>query len=131
MEEIAKTLNLRKGAKKYTDKLLADGYKLILISHRVFPHYKEPYQTTVKWLKNKGINYSQLVLSKEADKSDECKKLGIDIMFDDRQTQCKKMQENGVNCYLMLAKYNRDNRYNLPYVKSWKHLYEVVKTYEN
>lgn len=47
LEEIAKRLKPRRNCKKYMDKLLSDGHKLILISHRAYSHYKNPLQTTV------------------------------------------------------------------------------------
>ena len=48
MERIAKGLSPRRNCKKYMDKLLADGHKLILISHRACPDYKEPEKTTIE-----------------------------------------------------------------------------------
>lgn len=130
-DEVCQNLELRKGAKKYIDKLIEDGHQIVLITYRAYPEHKNPYGNTVKWLKNKGINYHELVLSQEADKSIECKKHNIDVMFDDRQSYCKQMREKGVNCYLMFHKYNRDNRYNLPYAQNWKHVYEIVCELDN
>ena len=69
MEKIAKTLKLRKNAKKYIDKLLDNGNEIILISHRAYPHYENALETTLNWLKNKKVNYTKLVLSKSSDKS--------------------------------------------------------------
>lgn len=59
------------------------------------------------------------------------KKYKIDIMLDDRVDKCKLMRAKGVNCFLMLTKYNRSEAEGLPYVSSWKSFYEVVKQWEN
>ena len=126
MERIAKGLRPRRNAKTYMDKLLNEGHKLILISHRAFPHYKEPLKTTIDWLNSCNINYSKLVLSKSPDKTDECIENNIDIMVDDRVGQCKKMTANGVNCIVMLTKYNKREIDDLRYAKSWKDLYEKI-----
>lgn len=126
MERIAKGLSPRRNCKKYMDKLLADGHKLILISHRAYPDYKEPEKTTIEWLKKHKINYTKLVISKSADKTEECIQNNIDIMIDDRAGQCQKMSANGINCILMLTKYNRNRKGDLPFATSWKNLYEEI-----
>ena len=126
MERIAKDLKPRRNCKKYMDKLLQDGHKLYLISHRAYPHYKNPEQTTLDWLEKNKINYTKLILSKTPDKAKECKENNIDIMIDDRADYCRKMRESGINCILMFTKYNRKDIENLPFVTSWKNLYEEI-----
>ena len=126
MERIAKELKPRINCKKYMDKLLSDGHELILISHRAYPHYNNPYKTTVDWLNKHNINYTKLILSESPDKTKECKENNIDIMVDDRAGQCKKMRNNGVNCILMFTKYNRKEAEDLNFATSWKNLYEVI-----
>lgn len=126
MERIAKVLKPKYACKKYMDKLLADGHKLFLISHRAYPHYIEPEKTTLDWLTKHKINYTKLILSHSPDKTEECKNYNIDIMIDDRAGQCKKMRAQGVNCILMLTKYNRREVEDLPYATSWKNLYERI-----
>lgn len=129
MERIAKGLKPRINCKKYMDKLLQDGHKLFLISHRAYPHYLTPEQTTFDWLKKHNINYTKLIISNSPDKTKECKENGIDIMIDDRVSQCKIMRSNGVNCMLMLTKYNRKEKEDLPFATSWKNLYAEITKY--
>ncbi len=126
MERIAKDLKPRRNCKKYMDKLLQDGHKLILISHRAYPHYQNPEKTTLDWLKKNNINYTKLVLSGTPDKTKECLENNIDIMIDDRASQCKKMRANGINVMLMLTKYNVREKEDLPFATSWKNLYENI-----
>lgn len=126
MERIAKEMKPKRDAKYYMDKLLEDGHKLYLISHRAHPHYKQPFETTVNWLKTHDINYTKLVLSETTNKSKECLEYNIDIMFDDIQLNCYKLQETGINCYLVQTKYNINNRNGLKIVKNWRELYNVV-----
>jgi len=126
MEEFAKVFEPRENAKYYMDKLLEDGHSLYLISHRAYPDYTYPYEVTEKWLEDNDINYTRLILSETTNKSKECKEYNIDIMFDDVQLNCHKLQESGVNCYLMGTRYNVNNRDGLKVVNSWKELYEVV-----
>lgn len=130
MEEFAKVLEPRKDTKYYMDKLLKDGHSLYLISHRVYPHYLHPYETTVKWLDDNNINYTKLILSKDTNKTAECKENNIDIMFDDGRINCRQLQENNVNCYLMATNYNKRNTDGLKIVENWKELYEVINKME-
>lgn len=126
MERIAKDLNPRRNCKKYMDKLLQDGHKLYLISRRAYPHYLNAEKTTLDWLKKNKINYTKLILSEAPDKTKECREYDIDIMIDDRASQCKIMREQGVNVMLMLTRYNPKEKEDLPYATSWKNLYEKV-----
>lgn len=130
MENLAKILRVRKNCKKYMDKLLEDGHKLYLISHRAFPHYNNPEKTTLDWLAKHKINYTKLVLSESPDKTKECKTYKIDIMVDDRVTQCKKMMQGGIYCILMKTNFNKNRMEGLPYASSWKNLYEEIKEWK-
>lgn len=130
MENFAKALEPRKDVKYYMDKLLNDGHSLYLISHRVYPHYLYPYETTTKWLEDNKINYTKLILSKDTNKTKECKENNIDVMFDDGRINCRQLQENNVNCYLMATNYNKRNSDDLKIVNDWKELYEVINKME-
>lgn len=126
MERIAKDFSLRRNCKKYMDKLLDDGHKLCLITNRQFPHYKNAKKTTIDWLKKHDVNYTKLILSKSPDKTKECKENNIDIMIDDRPDQCKLMRAQGINVMLMLTKYNRVEKEDLPFATSWENLYDKI-----
>ena len=130
MERISLYLTPLKDCKFYMDKLLDKGHEIFLISHRIFPDYKDPYNTTKKWLNDNNINYTKLVLSKGTDKTLECKENKIDIMIDDRITPCSIMMANGINCFLMQTKYNCLRKHELPFVTDWKNLYEELNKME-
>lgn len=126
MERIAKNLEPREDAKYYMDKLMEDGHELYLISHRAFPHYNNPFETTEKWLQENDLKYTKLILSETTNKSPECKKYNVDIMFDDVRSNCRKMLDEGINCYLMKTNYNCAETEGIPFVLNWKKLYEKV-----
>ena len=130
MEEFARNFEPRKNAKYYMDKLLQDGHQLYLISHRVYPDYITPYETTVKWLEDNEINYTKLILSKSTDKTEECKEHNVDVMVDDVRSNCRALQANGINVYLMATQYNLRNIDGLRVVNDWEELYQVVSSME-
>lgn len=131
MERLAEDLKTRKNCKLYMDKLLQEGHRLYLISHRVYPHYQHAYETTLQWLQKRKINFTDLIISKAPDKTEECKRLKIDIMVDDRHHQCDKMVKNGIDCILMLTKYNRNVKVDYPRASSWAQLYQVIAAWKN
>lgn len=126
MQDFAAALDVRQGAWEYMEKLLADGHELYLISHRVYPHYTRPLEVTEKWLAEKEIPYTRLILSETFNKTKECKENNIEIMFDDSQRNCHLLTEGGVRCRLMGTKYNGHDRDGLQVVNDWAELYEVI-----
>ena len=130
MERIASKLSPRRMCRFYMEQLISDGHKLYLISHRAYPHYKQPEKTTKDWLKQHHIPYTKLVLSKEPDKTPECQQYKIDLMIDDRVKQCKKMMDNGIHCLVMMTKQNKKKIGDMPYVRSWQHLYQTIANHK-
>ena len=127
-EDWAKTLELNEGAKYFIDKMINEGDNVYLITHRVYPHYNNAFEVTQQWLKDKQIKYTKLIISKETDKTSECKKYNVDIMFDDSVDNCNKMILGGINCYLYRSKemYEKTPYGNLRLVQNWKELYNEV-----
>ncbi len=127
MQNIAKELELREDVKYYIDKLNADGHELFLITNRVYPDYSDPEGVTIKWLKEKEINYKKIIFTETRDKSEACINNKIDIMFDDDIGNCIRLKNKGINFCMMCTKLNYEHRGNLPYVRNFKELYEKVK----
>ena len=126
MERIASIVKPRKGAYKYINKLYKE-HEIYLISNRAFPYYKDAYRVTVDNLRRNKIKYHKLIFTETNDKSDVCKKYNIDIMFDDRASNCFKLLDKDIRCYLVKTKYERRVFDNLEMVSSWKEIYEKVK----
>lgn len=126
MERMAKEMNPKREAKYFMDKLLEEGHALYLISNRVYPVYKNAFETTTNWLKKHGINYTKLVLSETTNKSKECFECNVDVMFDDVQFNCHKLEEAGINCYLVQTRYNAKDTQGLKVVKDWQEIYNVI-----
>ncbi len=131
MERIAKDLRTRRESRKYINKLIADGHTIVLITHRVFPDYNQPEKTTTEWLAKRKINYHKLIISQSPDKTQECIENKVDIMVDDRASQCKKMIANGVKCILMLTKYNKEDADGVPFARNWADLYKEISQWKS
>ncbi len=126
-ESIAQDLHPRRNCKKIMDKLLEEGDELILISHRAAPDYQHPFETTEKWLSKNNIKYTKLILSESPDKTKECKEERVDVMIDDRVSQCLKMSSNGIQCFVMKTRYNSCYKHDLKILTSWNNLFEEIE----
>lgn len=131
MEKIAKKAKPVKDSKKYMRKLLREGYELYLISNRSYPYYKSAAKTTKENLKKNNIEYTKLILTDTNDKSRECKKFDIDIMFDDRASNCFKLLDKKIKCCLFRTIYEKRKFDNLDIVSNWEELYLKVKEVQN
>lgn len=47
-------------------------------------------------------------------------------MFDDGRINCRQLQKNNIDCYLMTTNYNKRNSNDLKIVNDWKDLYEMI-----
>ncbi len=131
IERIAESLELIDGAKTYIDKLLEAGNEIYLITNRTFPHYKNPVEVTVNWLKENNINYTKLIFSETRNKSSYCIENQIDFFVDDIVSNCMMLEEANVKCFLMETKYNigQDKIKNV--VKNWEDLYRKACELKN
>lgn len=127
MEKIAKTLKTKENAKYYIDKLLDEGYQIYLISNRSSKQYKNAYDTTIKNLKDNKINYTKLIITETNDKSDVCLENEIDIMIDDRPSNCFKIINKNIKCILFKSKYEKRIFSEFEVVDNWKDLYNLLK----
>ena len=127
MEDIAKNLKPKKDAKYYIDKLIDDGHEIYLISNRSNKQYQNDYLTTKKNLEVNDIKYNKLIITESNDKSKECLDEKIDLMIDDRASNCMKLLDKNINCLLFKTKYEKRSFNNLNSVSSWHELYEYIK----
>ena len=128
LEQMTANLDLVEDAKTIIDQLKKDGHKIYLITGRNATRFSNPEELTKKWLEEKGVQYDKLIFTQNStDKSLECSKYKVDIMFDDRPMNCIKLQEKGIQSYLFKTRYNWRYSLNVPMVDSWKDLYKLIK----
>ena len=128
--DIASVVNKIKAENKneyYIDKLIDDGNEIYLISNRSNKQYQNAYLTTKNNLEINDIKYSKLIITETNDKSKECIEEKIDLMIDDRASNCMKLLDKNINCLLFKTKYEKRIFDNLNSVSSWSELYEYIK----
>ncbi len=128
MQRITENLDIVKDAKKYIDKLRSEGNKIYLVTGRNSKRLNNPRQLTEDWLHSNNIIYDKLILTNNSsNKSKECIENGVDIMFDDRPTNCILLRENGIKSYLFKTRYNYRYSLNIPMVNDWEELYKLIQ----
>lgn len=126
MENIAKNLKPKENAKYYIDKLLNEGHEIYLISNRSTKQYKNAFETTTNNLKDNEINYTKLIITETNDKSIACLENNIDIMIDDRPSNCFKLFDKNIKCILFKSKYEKRVFDEFDVINNWNELYILL-----
>lgn len=124
LEDLSIKFKCIKNARKYINKLHKNN-EIYIITNRCYPHYKNAYYTTLKWLKEKKVKYDKIIFTDTNDKSSECNKYKIDIMVDDRLSNLKCLKN--IKCYLFKSRYEKRVIKEFETVSSWKTLYKKLK----
>ena len=127
MERVAKNLKPKENTKHYIDKLINDGHEIYLISNRSSKQYKNAFETTANNLKDNEINYTKLIITETNDKSGACLENNIDIMIDDRPSNCLKLIDKNIKCILFKSKYETREFNNMDVISNWEELYNLIK----
>jgi 5'(3')-deoxyribonucleotidase len=112
------------GARKYLRRLSDDGYRIRIITHRLFIHYfhAASVQQTVEWLDSHGIPYWDLCFMKEKSQ------VGADIYIEDTPANIEQLRSK---CLYTICFGNSTNRHIAPpRARSWEEAYDLVRSWE-
>jgi uncharacterized HAD superfamily protein len=90
-EGIFSTLQPIAGAVDFTQKLVAEGHTLVIITDRFWN--ANDLDVTLEWLKAHGFPTMQVYLAKSGEKATLCKELGVEVMFEDRTANAVSISE--------------------------------------
>ena len=119
--DLFKTEKIIPGARKYLRKLSDEGYRIRIISHRLFiPFFHAAaVQQTVEWLDHNGIPYWDLCFMKEKDQ------VGADIYIEDNPENVEKLRGSGlaVICFA----HSSNKHISPPRAGTWEEVYALIK----
>lgn len=92
LEEVVLQAEVKKDAKEIIQELKEAGHDIYIISSRAVPEFKTPYETTEKFLKEKGIVYDKLLVGK-IEKKSSCIENDIEVLIDDEPQHIMQMSE--------------------------------------
>lgn len=130
LEEVVLQANLKENAKEVIRKLKNEGHTINVISSRVTPMFKTPYETTEKYLKEKGIEYDNLLVG-SINKKQICIENKIDVMMEDEPHYIEDLSEV-IPVVVFDYEYNRIcNGKNVIRVNNWNEIYGIIENLEN
>ncbi|MDP8305493.1 MAG: 5'-nucleotidase [Candidatus Chlorobium antarcticum] len=121
--ELFRTMPMIPGARKYLRRLSDEGYRIRIITHRLFIHFfhASAVQQTVEWLDSHGIPYWDLCFMKEKSQ------VGADIYIEDSPENILQLREAGLHTICFSNSTNR--HIPGPKAATWEEAYTFVKSW--
>lgn len=110
-----------KGARRVLRRLSDEGYRIRIITHRLFIQYfhETSVRQTIAWLDKHGIPYWDLCFMKEKDQ------VGADIYIDDSPDNLNRLRERGHTAICFANSTNAN--IGPPKARNWDDVYKLVK----
>jgi 5'(3')-deoxyribonucleotidase len=121
--ELFSSMEMIPGARKYLRMLSDEGFRIRIITHRLFIHYfhAAAVQQTVNWLDSHGIPYWDLCFMKEKTQ------VGADIYIEDSPYNVEQLRGKGLNT---ICFGNSTNRHiEAPRAESWQEVYALAMAF--
>ncbi len=129
LEEVVLQAEVKRGAREIIEKLKDEGHNINIISSRAVPMFKTPYETTEKFLREKGIVYNKLLVGK-IEKKSSCIENGLNVLIEDEPKYIIQMSEF-MPVIAFDAIYNKQCvGNNIIRVKDWNEIYSQIKKME-
>lgn len=126
LEEVVLQAKVKEQAKEVIENLKEEGHSIIIMTSRIKPMFKTPYETTERFLKEKGIRYDTLLVG-SLDKNQLCIENGIDIMIEDETHHILPIAKR-IPVIVFEEIYNKDCKgNNIIKVTNWNEVYEVIQ----
>lgn len=122
--DLFKTVPMIPGARRYLRKLSNEGYRIRVITHRLFIQYfhdRAVFQT-MQWLDYNGIPFWDLCFMKEKDQ------VGADIYIEDGPSNIRRLRDRGHTAICFMNSTNKDIED--PRAATWKEVYELVRRFD-
>jgi len=109
------------GARKYLRKLSDEGYRIRIITHRLFIQFfhETAVKQTIRWLDHYGIPYWDLCFMKDKDQ------VGADIYVEDNPDNLETLRSGG---HFAICLANSTNPHvGEPRARTWREVYRMIK----
>lgn len=114
------SMDMMPGARRYLRLLSDEGYRIRIITHRLFIHYfhATAVEQTVNWLDSHGIPFWDLCFMKEKSQ------VGADIYVEDTPDNILSLREKGL--YTICFGNSTNRHIDDPRADSWQEVYDFV-----
>ncbi len=129
INEICKNVTLKRNAKDVIQRLLDRGHKIIFITSRGEKRFPGTEKTTLEYLKNNNVNYTDIIFN-SFEKQTDCIKNNIEIMIDDSVKNCELIKSAGIKTIVYTSEVNRNINTNIERIENWIELENKINEYE-
>lgn len=126
INEILKMVTVKENAINVINRLLENGHQIIFITSRGEKRFAGSEETTLQYLKNHDISYTDIIFNSFS-KQIDCQKNNIDIMIDDSIRNCEAVQESGIRAIVFTSEINKNMETNVERVESWLELEKKIE----
>lgn len=130
LEEAVLKAKVKPNAAEVIKKLKSNGHEIYIISARVEPIFKTPYESTEQYLKENNIIYDKLIVG-SIDKLPYCKKYNLDVFLEDEPRYINDISPI-IPVIVFDEIFNKqcvgDNIYK---VTNWNQVYEIINKLSN
>ena len=120
---------VKESAREIIERLKNEGHNINIISSRAVPMFKTPYETTEKFLREKGIVYDKLLVGR-IEKKSSCIENELDVLIEDEPQYITQMSEF-MPVIVFDAVYNKQCiGNNIIRVHDWNDVYSNIKKIE-
>ena len=111
------------GARSTLRRLSDEGYRIRIITHRLFIHFfhQDAVSQTIHWLDGHGIPYSDLCFMKDKDQ------VGADIYVDDAPENIERLRAGGH--YAICFGNSTNDHIGVPRAEGWGEVYRMIKAH--
>jgi 5'(3')-deoxyribonucleotidase len=122
--DLFKSEKMIPGTRKYLRKLSDEGFRIRIITHRLYIHYFHAIavQQTVDWLDENGIPYWDLCFMREKDQ------VGAHIYIEDTPKNIELLRNRGL--YTICFANSTNTYIEEPRAKTWGQVYKLIKQRE-
>lgn len=129
LEEVVLQAEVKENAREIIERLKNEGHNINIISSRAVPMFKTPYETTEKFLREKGIVYDKLLVGR-IEKKSSCIENELDVLIEDEPQYITQMSEF-MPVIVFDAVYNKQCiGNNIIRVHDWNAVYSNIKKME-
>jgi len=126
LEEIVMQAKVKERAKEIIQKLKQEGNIIYIITARTNAHFKNPYETTEKFLREHDIVYDRLIVNC-TNKAQVCVENNIEVMIEDETHNIEKISTQ-IPVIAFQEIYNkRCEGKNIIKVNHWNEIYHIIK----
>ena len=127
LQEAVLQAELRPQALEIIKKLHDSGHFIAIISARAKPVFATPYESTEKWLHEKGVPYDVLIVG-TTDKKSECVANHLDCLIEDENKYIEEVSEI-IPVIIMDHPWNENAiiNQNIYRAKDWREVQKIIK----